>query len=814
VNFQLPGDGAFCGEAHDVTAVISLGEFDPIAEGDPSGASTMITADVTATAFGTVSEPVDITVLWDVSRVSGGSSVSSDLTLPTERKLVFHLDGDTASHTQAISFAVVRDNDYEPRERFRVALDISSVTITPQDAQWVIGQSQVELVVLNDDAPPILENLDAPADAVVFFDFDTSPATGPPVFTTVSTRDIIPAPPQLDKFESSAVVATGATALRSGSGLPAVYAEADGNIVLSNSRGLMASTGTLPIPGLAGHQGAATFEFTVDPTQGYWRPSGIEFFVLGSDSVGPAQEWELTWSLDNFSNPIMTSNDASASTAEATDYPGWTKHAADFGLLELPEGETFLCGGGAITFRLTHASADASSWTVDNMALQGEHFVANCLADDPDTVAAELSMFLDQMDHRLPGAFEIDGPGISIVTLASDPADSDPDPNDMVNISIAGASPVQTTLRFLQNGTFPPSNELVRVNIRSDQGVNAIDFSAVPLFRGVVDIGGSVGGGVQLGGLMDGSRFMVDNASGVPVDIMSAGPFGNLVDVAVTGDIGSLDIAQSWVGGSLTANNVAHVAIDGDLGANVALQFGLGCIEVSGGDLNSTSFATGLAAGAGNGPAECISSTAVDGVGGSIGGNFTIDGNLGSMSGHGGTITATIAAFDVDAIVATLDETSNTGGDISGQIAIGSFQGVTSVGGVITATIMTQNAAQPSGVVAALMINGTGGGINSPDSFHFAGDVDAIIGRDINPRVGGDGTVGLIRALADSDGTAPSLAGNFTARRFGEIRVDRGGNATFSLTTTEESWSLNQDTAFDSWMLPARGRERLVTWTD
>ncbi len=781
-HFQLPGSDAFCGEANAAVA-LDIGPDIAVLEGDPGDPTTSVTLEVIATRFGATEDDPKITIDWEIP---GLGSVADDLILPSDRTLNFDFAGGASSVSQFITIQVVRDTFFEERELFPIAFDTSTLHVTPDATEVVYQDPRMVLEVLNDDAPEVLDSLNPPNDALVFFSFDNFSAGGAPLFTAQSTTDA--GPLQLDEFEPSEATAVGTTVVRGTSGLPAVYSEPDGNIVLGVSRALKATSGDSPIDNGYLHNDAATIQFTVDPEQTYWRPDEIEFLVKG-DRPGDVT-WALTWSLDDFATPIATSEDEFAETFTADEFPGWVKHRTNI------TDRSLFCTNGAITFQLTILDSTADHWTIDNLALSGETS-ANCLGQDPDELAAELEQFLDQMDHRLPGSFELSGPGTVLISLVQDPGDVDPDPYDQLQIEIFGASPTETTLRFVDNGDNPSPEQLVYINVVSQSGLKNVDFSDAGLFRGLIDVNGSVTDPMQLGGLHDGSSVLINNGAGSPVDIVSTGPFGMDVQIDVSGDISLLDVQGGWVGGALLANSLSQAQIQGDFAADVALQQGLGCFEVFGGDLASGNFSTGLAAGEGNGDASCIQATAVGGVGGSMSGNYSIDGDIGEFVANGGSFDGTLTAEVAGLIQASLDTTTSTGGDIAGNIQIDSYEDINSVGGTISATVETYDAVATSGLISALMLNGLGGRIMSPNSFHFAGDVAGVIGHDIELRIVSQADVHSIRAVSDPAGNPPKLVGDFTAHRFGTIVVDRNGTAGFDLTTTGEAWQFDGQTAWD-----------------
>ncbi len=789
-HFQLPGPGAFCGDAYQVTAAISIADNVSVMEGDPQDATTTISFEVSVVVFGDIDPDFQITVPWSVSPVVG-SNVQDDLILPSERKISFSAsDFQNGQAAKSITFSVVRDTFYEERETFLIRLDASATTAVPAGTEFVMGRAESSLTILNDDEPQLLANFDPPSDTLVYFDFDREAAFGAPSFTSNSSFDIVPTPMLLQNFSSSQVVGVSNTGLRASTGLPTVFTEEDGNIVLGDSRALRARVATATIPGVNSNR-KAMFEFTVDPQQGYWAPEGIEFFVQGSDQQGPAQNWELRWSLDNFATPLMSSVDSTSNTFEATELPGWTKHAA------LSRDGSLLCASGAITFRLINTSQAPYDWTIDNLALTGEHSVASCLSRTPNEIAAELAEALDQFDHRVPGGFELIGPGDVTVRLVRDRGDTDPDPFDRVNIEITGASPTRTILRFTDNGDRPTAAALVPITVHSNRGVRAVDFSGATLFNGSIDIDGPIAGGVQIGSLVAGSSIVVDNESGVAVDIAASGHWGADVQVSVTGDIGVLDVRQGWAGGLLAADSMANATFHGDFAAEVALQGELGCFEVIGGDLNSSSFVTGLASGLGNGSVDCIGATSAGGNGGSISGNFTIDGDVSSITSDGGTFDALLSAQHVDQIVVTYNSIAGTGGDIAGNIVVGSFDSITTYGGEITSSVTTTNPSLPSGRIQAFARGQHGGGIRSPNSFHFAGDVEAIIAQDIDLRIESTAAIGLLQLLEPSAGNTGAIVGSFTASRFGTISAIHATTADFSLTTIGEAFQLDGRSAWE-----------------
>ncbi len=812
--FELPGSGAHCGEARNATAVLNVAADYTGIEGDPENGSTSedttnITIDVTLDLFVT-GDAFKLTVPWILS-ATDGASAPSDFILPASRTLVF--DQDTL--TQSITIGIVRDRVFEPDESFSIKLDRAGI-IEEGSVTLFVGRDEATVTIQNDDEPDLSELL-PPSDTLTYFTFDSLNFVNgrriSPDFVAKSIPQLSGFAPLLPNFEVSEIRLNDAARVPTGPGLPLAVDDANGAVRLISSNAAVDTA----------RQSESYFEFTVDPKRGGWLVQGLYFFGLQKD--GGRRDWELRWNLDQFAEPIMSSDDPLAGAASGVVAPNWTRYKFRYGS-ELSRSDSFgfpvqgqQCTDSAVTFRLTNTSGQATDWQIDNLAITGKYYASGCTAQF-DTSRQDIADFLRQQEGLLPGRFEINGPGEVTTRFIPEPGNIDPDPRQIIEVSITGTSPGSTSIAIVDDGTNPPANQVVPLSIRTDNGVFSVDLRGADNFRGDLLIGGTVTDAIYTNGLADGAGIAARGTSSDPLRIYADASFGDDVTVSTEGIVSVIDITGGWGSGLLHAGSVVDATVrDGNFGAAADIDNGFGTFEVIGGDFASPDFQIGGStgsrlglAGSAFGPTDrstrselvsgqAIRATAIGGVGGSILGQITLAGSLGELSAAGGSIDATVnVAGQVNLIYASVDPESTEGGSIGGVIQLDSVEQITSIGGTITASVTTLDRTATT-AVDAIRYGGRGGVINSPNSLHFAGNVSRISANQINLRVEAGGTIDTILATANGDSPA-LLTGRFTAQQFGDVRVVGAGEADFSLRATGEAWEMDGRPAFDTLVIP------------
>lgn len=813
VHFQLPGSGADCDAAHDASFAFSLG--DPDKSVVVEGVDSSIQLDVIATIFGEFDPDVDPVRISLPLIVTSDDATGFDYSLPTA-EFEFPTDFTEAGEGKmkaSFTINIVDDSNPENTEHFLVRIDKDNV-VTPGDESFYVSPSAKEFTIEDNDEPDF-SDLAPPGDTLVYFNFDQERmANGRrlrPAFSDQSVDDLNS--PFAGYFEVSTIsrgvasdYSPGYQYDSPGSGVvkPSLLLSADGlPVAIDTPRGSIELVPSRAI-GDNGILSNSYFEFTIDPKQGGWLPQGIQFFASELNGDGTFDDWKLSWSLDNYAEPIFSGTDAIANQVTGVDLiPGWTRHTARLGpqnplpsFSGVPVQNRF-CWESPITFRLSRSNPVADPWHVDNLAVFGRHFASGCATLAGDSIVL-IQEFLQRDDLLLPGDLLHTGAGNLTLGLGNDSGNIDPIDRSSLVVTVSNASAASTVFELVDNGQNVPPSQQVPIHIRIDGGVRSADLTGGDTFVGSFVVDGAVAEAITFDRIADGSTIMIDNAGGRAVNL-SATSLGNNVQIMATGDIGSLNIGGAWLGGSLQANSAAGVTIAGDMFANVQLQRGLGSFDVHGGDLLSPIFETGLAGGTADGSVGEINVTRVNGVGGSIlAGSLLIDGDVDSILADGGSINTTIQAGFVGNIAATIDLPNDSGGNVAGEYHLGSVGILSSTGGDMTATVTTSDSQYHDTRVASYPVGGRGGSVNSPNSFHFAGGIDSIIANQIDLRVEAGGNINKIIAVDDGSDRPASLTGRFTAHRFGRIETDRNGTANFEVTATAGAWELNGAPAFDA----------------
>ncbi len=804
--FALPGGS--CGEARNVDVIVTIGPDVTFEEGNPAGnavedtvtQSVEVTVDVYAN-----DRTFELKVPWTAT--NGTANSGSDYQIPSDanaRQLNFNISPtEFASFTQSIDFEIVRNNDFEAEDFFYIDLVSNLISANLQESvTYYVVDERAKVTIQNDDLED-LSVLNPPVRTLAYFTFDST--AGP---TNLSEIDLVNLAPLTDNFNQGKLEYNDEPDLDFADGLKQHVQLPSGNLTTEFSSAALAVNATEE----------SYFEFTVSPKNGGWLPQGLEFFGWQED--GRMDDWELSWSIGDepFTTPIFSSADTEAKTATLDVAPGWTRNgiwlgpepitANSLGFLPTPDG-AFLGTNGAITFRLTNTDPNAGDWRIDNLAMRGAFIlggVMNRLGDIPGV--QEIENAFEQLNNRIPGSVDVLGAGTPTLQIVTDPNDTGPNPGQVLEISVTGTSLNSTLIEMDSNGTNPPADQIVPIHVSTDSDVLGVDFSGMPDYFGDLNIGGTATIGYIFNGLADGTSIVGESSDTFPGLITSSGPFGENVNLSMDGPINTLQVTGGWASGLLEADNATSISISGgDFGADVMISDGLFNFDVVGGDITSGLFDVG--GDLGSLVAERVGG--VGGLGGSILTNLNVGGNLGEMLANGGTIDAMVNAGTVGLVSAFIDTASGTGGDVAGEIEATSVDTVLSFGGEISASITTHDAFADDMYVAATAVNGQGGYVTSPNSFHIAGGVAKIIGNQINLRVIAGGEIGAIAAVDDGPDRPASLTGRFTAKRFGRVSTDENGTANFELTATGEAWQLDGQPGFGELRVPAGSQSWLDT---
>jgi len=660
--------------------------------------------------------------------------------------------------TTNVRVTIKGDDIWEPSEIFRVRV---------VSAPGAILADPVGIVTIVDDdvddlVDSVLDQLDPQEDAIVWFDFqnddnlfDATADDAPPVISSSSMA------------HSLALEDHGRT------GLPG-----------ENGPGRGASSTQW-----ANQEGY--FEFTV--TFDHDEPLDIRFDHLefwdrrGTGHVlqryqGP-QEWQVYTSLDGYQTPLprqksllidsgfFNEHNLPAGT-ELDALLGWRhqqfvlESALDPGyVLDLPL---------SVTFRMVGQYNVPT--IVDNVALVGR--VRNpCESDLELACVARLVDDVVRWQDSLVGYFDATllGPGYLEAVLAPRGGDIDPTRyQELVSLEVIGADPEQTTvlIEVEHPDSLPAGTALPLGTITSDNGLLRLDISGVPAalvriesagpIRELAAAGVAAGSQIDIGGSAQDLTTITSSADigstdGVGVDLISSGI------VAVLG--------ESWLGGNWDVAEVATAEfMGGDFSPAVSILGGFDAFIVTGGNFAPPLFTSGVGATANSGGGNEIQARAGrDGAGGSIlAGDMSIHGDLALLEAVGGKISTNLTAQHIGIIRATRDATPGDAGNIDGLVQATSMDLVQSIGGDITATLITSDAAHRRLRVEALADPDflPSGRIDSRHSFHIAGGAEAIRAHDIALRLVAGDRVELIELIGDDGG----FAGDLTARSFGLVQ--------------------------------------------
>ncbi len=693
--------------------------------------------------------------IWD-SLDPRDKATSSDVSFHAQQQTVTIPRGQLQA---AISVTIQGDDAWETDEIFRVRIvNVLGATLADDIGIVTIVDDDLENLVDN-----VLAALEPSARAIVWFDFqddnntfDTTADDAPPVITSTTMAHSL------------------GLEVEGRAGLP------DQN---STGRGASSTLWS---------NNEAYFEFTV--TFDHDEPLDVQLDHLqfwdrttsaGSFNqryVGP-QQWQVLTSLDGFQAPLTRQQSI------AIDRQFFDQH-------NLPSGTTLdeLLGWRrqrfvlenalvpgyvpelplVVTFRMVGLQDIAT--IIDNVELSGR-VLDPCESNlELQCVVHEFGDTLRWLDS-LVGTFDVTilGPGVFDAVLAPRGDDSDPTRyQELITLDVIGGDPEQTTvlIEVERPGDLPAGATLPLGTIRSENGLFRLDLSGVPSCAAQIESAGPLQE-LALDSLASGSRIAIGGTAEQLTSITASGDIGTAdgvgADLASSGTVAV--VGKSWLGGSW---NVAAVTtaefLSGDFSPSVAIAGSFGEFTVLGGDFASPSFASGLAPGAGDGTGILIQARSDShGTGGSIlVGQLSIDGDLTALEAVGGKVSTQLTAQKVGTIRATRESLAGDAGNIEGTIQAASLDLMQSVGGDITATLVTSDAAHSTLRVEAFADSRFPGNgrIDSRRSFHVAGGIEAIRAHDILLRLWAGERVELVELL-DEGGTFQS---DLTARSFGLIQ--------------------------------------------
>jgi hypothetical protein len=660
-----------------------------------------------------------------------------------------------AGHSSAqIPVTIIGDTRVEPDEIFRVRI------LSASGAHIADGTAIV--TIIDDDTTFLFTR---PTGAVVYYDFQTVAGQ----FET--SPDF-----QADFAAGSQFTHSAPSSMFNAAGLP--VSVADGAIDF----GLAAGSGTWG----SGHR----FQFTVSATDGRVELNELQFWDRPFTSGALPQEWDVFWSIDNYSAPLPISHTVTLSADTPTGATpldpaafGWRLNRIDLPALGgdlyqvLPTGIICAdCGigqGESVTFRLV--GKNSMSVLVENVAVIGAPVTAT---SDLDRIAAELHEFMDRMAGRV--SIEVFGRGY-FEAILTQPSFDDIDPipyQQLVQVTFFDTdASTQIVVSAADPSALPIGEVFSFGEFVFNGSVQLVDMSGVGNVHGDINAPRGVGE-FRFDNVADGTRITLGGSPGDRTGIFAHGRVGHPggmsgVDVTTPGELNT-DVG-AWHGGHWDIGRAGTVITrNGDFSASVDMRGGFSRFEVHGGDFRSPAFRTGLDERLGGAGGAIEAFAHPRGGGGSIHvGRMNVRGGLDRFEAHGGDIIAGhFMAHHVNSIAAFgPSELSRTGGSIGGGFEMVSLGLMHSIGGVVSATLVTHDGQRNElRVLAEPDQFGRGGIIDSRFSFHIAGGVESIIATEIYLTLIAGGHVELIEAMPDAFGRPAALHGNFTAESFGAIR--------------------------------------------
>ncbi|MHB8956148.1 MAG: dockerin type I domain-containing protein [Pirellulaceae bacterium] len=701
----------------------------------------------------------DVTVTYHIEPVSDHSDPRDKA---TENDVVFkaqaqHVTIPKGQLQATIPVTIKGDNVWETNEIFRVRVS---------SAPGALLAAPVGIVTIVDDdldnlVDSVLDAIDPSARAIVWFDFqdddnifDATADDAPPVILST------------DMTHSLAMEAEGRTGLPGHDG----HGRGASSTQWSNQEGYFEFTVTF------NHDEPLDVRF--DHLQFWDRTAGGK---INQRFTGP-QEWQVYTSLDGFQTPLPREQSIVINSeffadhnlptgTELDDLLGWRRQrfmlesSLDPGYVsDLPLD---------VTYRLV--GLEEVPTVIDNVELAGRvidpcesDLESSCLARLVDDTVRWLDSLVGRVEVR------VIGPG----TLAADllPRGDDIDPTriqELISLEVLGADPARTTVlvEVERPGDLPAGASLPLGTIRSDNGLLRLDLSAVPVALATIDVAGPLGE-VALAGLADGSRVQIGGNATQLTTITARGDIGSAdgigVDLVSAGTVAA--VGKSWGGGTWDVASVTTARFaGGDFSPTVFIDDGFDSFTVIDGDFAPPIFTSGRAAPLANGGGNAIQTqVGSNGTGGSIlVGLMTIDGDLQALEAVGGKISTNLTAERIGTIRANRSARIGDAGNIEGRLQGASMDLVESLGGVISATLVTTDSAHRDlRVHASADPNQPGSGrIDSQRSFAIAGGVAALRAHDMALRLVAGGRVELVELIGEEG----SFVADLTARSYGRV---------------------------------------------
>ena len=763
----------------------------------------------------------DAQLLVDYTVQEDGAT-EDDYSLPTESdgRLVIGItdyDSTAGSASRTIDIIIHGDNEAEDGEE-SIAVTVTGV-VYHQDIQLADPQGRV--TIFDDDVIGVPR-----PQAPLLYDFqeDGDGGTG---FSAEPDPD-----PESTLNASVFHVSSTHLPLASATGLP--DAADDGKATTGRA-------GRKPLPGFSPFVPAtkppaqeaehpdlpAGYEFTIHPDSAEFVPGRLDFW---DKPRGTAEtDWDVyaivgydwEWPYHDFQEPIeldlkmLFEYDVEIEKHAETlpeDLAGWRRWRADMGRIlcdpgqpmpavpPMPPNSPWACFAKPtpITFRLVPNNASELQWPdVDNVVVDGGPYE---IGGSYEGVTQQL---IDLADGRQLAIGIEDGPGEWSLQIgqAPDPGNIDPVPEGAMSMSVhlIGTDANSRFTMSLSGNSGDPTgaeNHVFFNHFSSADALNTLNLGGINTVSGNFSLPAGVAA-MQVHNVTGGSDLQLKGDDNGRLEFSSSGLFGNDTRSSRNGvnfDVaGTLNFQGNTVlGGQWSMDAADTVSTTGDFGASVDIVGDFQEFNIQG-DLLSSEFKAGSGAEKGEvSSGRILVGNTKQGTGGRIHvGSLEVDGNLELLQGSGD--------FDVDlrtTLLGTLSVENSLDQDVTldGFIKAGSVGTIATVGGNMTATVVTTDSAASLNKLAVLANeHGRGGQIDSRHSFHLAGGVQNIIAEQLAINLVAGGHVDSITATGS--GAAEPLTGRLQAGSFGRIVVH--GDAGFSAIATATETQLGETPAIE-----------------
>ena len=711
------------------------------------------------------SSKIDVTLFYEVGTLPAGASVARASAMDfTESYGSIRIPAGQTS--ASVPITVLGDSEWEADEAFRVTI-VSAVSAS-------IADDTATVTLRDDDLAGVLTNvfsaLQPAPDTLVAYDFQSSLSTFQPT-PTLTAPEFIAAGPL-----------SHSRTLTSASGLP----DANGNGLSGLGQNWQANDDFQFSVDLGDSGLLATDRDPVDATL-----TGLQFWDR-PHSAG--QAWQ-TWQVEAFVNgqwyPLTLESQLVIDDAffAAHSLPpnsalapliGWRRN--QFGFDAIPQLGYLLPADQPAQVQIRIRGLSSIPTRIDKLELHGQ-VIDPC--EDANDIRCSQSVpgnILKYLDERgRPVRIDVLGPG-AVEGILSPPTDlTNPSPQDLLSLRFSGTDPTRTrvVVRWDNGAVVTDRSPVDLGHVSSAGGLLELDMSGLDAVAGQFDMRGNVGV-IRTRSIESGSRFNVNGSPREGMTFIASGIVGSTtgrggVDLSYAGS--ATVSATGWYGGTWQLGGFDRVTISGgDFSPNVYLQSGFNSIQITGGDIQSARFETGRSAGVGDGSGQLIRATAdVRGTGGSIQvGSLQIDGDLDTLESVGGTIQANVLANRVTTVQASIHNATARGGDIQGTLDVFSLNQMTSLGGTISATLITRDPLHSNLAITAQPLGNQGGAINSGHSFHIAGGVDKLVAHDAVLRLETGRPIGSILITPSLDGRVGQLTGSITAPQLNQLVVAQG----------------------------------------